>query len=103
LFASDSPKKIRLATANSYPPSMPETSARAGKASWLATRVSSVLLARPIASKSASRTSGAAAASTCVIARMRMPPCVARRNSSQLPSAIPAMKAAISTASCWYT
>ena len=39
------PKKIRLATGNSNPPSMPESSASAGNATWLATRLG-VQLAR---------------------------------------------------------
>jgi len=100
--ACPAPKKIRLATGNWYPPSMPEISARAGNAIWLAARPS-VLSARPMASNNPNRSSGAAAASIWVTARTRIPPRAARRIPSQLPNAIPAMKAAITTASCWYT
>jgi len=78
---------------------MPETSASAGNAIWLAAGLD----VRSIVSNSPTRTSGAAAASTCVTARTRIPPRAARRIASQLPSAMPAMKAAITMASCWYT
>jgi hypothetical protein len=93
---------MRLPMENWNPPSMPEINAMAGNVKRLASRPG-VLLARPIASNRASRTSGAAAASTCVAARTRMPAGATRRITSQLPSAIPAMKAAMTTASCWYT
>jgi len=109
---------MRLATANSNPPSVPEASARAGNAIRLAARLA-VLSARAIAWNRASRTSGIAADNTWVKARVAMPPGAGRRKdarasegwqaeacptkASQAPSAMPAMKAAMSRASCWYT